>query len=325
METRANHVWVGVVTLALLAALALFIVWLARLGQGETDQYDIFFQQSVSGLANGSQVSFAGVPVGQVSQIALWERDPQFVRVRIEVRDEVPILVGTTATIQGSFTGVSTILLDGARRGAPPITCDTGAGATACPEGVPVIPTKPGGLGELLNNAPLLLERVATLTERLTQLLDDQNQGEIAGILANTNQLTREFAGLGPQTERTLAELQITLREGSEALNEFENVTRSTDRLLNEEGNELSQQLRETLNAASGAAQSLEQTLADTRPATRQLTESTLPAAEATLRDLRATSKALRELTEEVQSQGATSLLSGPKLPDYDPDKDYSE
>ena len=34
METRANHVWVGAVTLLILGALALFIVWLARLGGG---------------------------------------------------------------------------------------------------------------------------------------------------------------------------------------------------------------------------------------------------------------------------------------------------
>ncbi|TCD02049.1 MCE family protein [Erythrobacteraceae bacterium CFH 75059] len=320
METRANHVWVGVVSLALLAALALFIVWIARLGQGEQNSYDIFFNQSVQGLANGSQVSFAGVPVGQVAEIALWERDPQFVRVRVRVNEGVPILVGTTATIQGSFTGVSTILLDGARRGAAPITCATGG----CPEGVPIIPTRPGGLGEILSNAPLLLERLATLTERLTQLLSDRNQGEIAGILANTNQLTREFTGLGAATERTLAELQITLRESSEALNEFENVTRSTDRILNEEGNQLAQQLRTTLNSASGAARALEQSLAQTEPVARQLTETTLPAAEATLRDLRATSRALRAVTEEVQARGASSLISGNRLPDYDPSKDYS-
>ena len=42
METRANHLWVGAVTLLLLAALAAFIVWIARLGQGEQDEFDIF-------------------------------------------------------------------------------------------------------------------------------------------------------------------------------------------------------------------------------------------------------------------------------------------
>jgi ABC-type transporter Mla subunit MlaD len=71
LETRANHLWVGAVTLVLLAALAAFIVWIARLGQGDLDEYDIFYNQSVSGLANGSQVTFAGVPVGQVTEILL--------------------------------------------------------------------------------------------------------------------------------------------------------------------------------------------------------------------------------------------------------------
>ncbi|GAB5351417.1 MAG: mammalian cell entry protein [Altererythrobacter sp.] len=315
METRANYVWVGAVTLAVLAALALFIVWIARWGEGDQKEYDIFFKESVSGLANGSQVSFAGVPVGQVSQIVLWEKDPEFVRVRIAVKEEVPILVGTTATIQGSFTGVSTILLDGARSGAPPISCET----TACTEGVPIIPPKDGGLNALLSNAPLLLERLATLTERLTQLLDDQNQGEIAGILANTNQMTAALADAAPQFERTMAELQITLREASEALDEFETVTASTDRLLNQEGAALADQLRTTLKQAGNASEELQGVLSEARPATRQLTESTLPAAEATLRDLRATSKALRDVTEKIDEQGAGALLNSKPLPDYKP------
>ena len=319
METRANHLWVGAVTLVLLAALAAFIIWIARLGEGDQNNYDIFFKQSVSGLANGSQVSFAGVPVGQVAQIVLWEKDPQFVRVRIKVKEGTPILVGTAATIQASFTGVSTIMLDGARTGAPPITCDT----TACPEGVPVIPPQSGGFGEILANAPLLLERLATLTERLTMLLSDQNQGEIAGILANTNQMTAALADASPQIERTLAELQVTLREASESLDAFEDVTRSTDRLLNQEGASLADQLRVTLGSANEAAKSLSQTLENTEPVTQRLSEQTLPAAEATLQDLRATSKALRNVTEKIESEGATSLLGSPPLPDYEPGEEY--
>lgn len=315
METRANHVWVGIVTLALLAMLAAAIVWLAQLGRGSTKDYDIFFKQSVEGLANGSQVSFSGVPVGQVKSIELYPEDPEFVRVRIEVKEEVPILVGTTATIQGSFTGGSTILLEGARSGQPPITCET----TACTEGVPIIPPKAGGFNAILANAPLLLERLATLTERLTLLLSDQNQEELSGILRNTNRMTSELADASPQIERTLVALQSTLTEAGQALDAFEKVTNSTDQVINQEGAALAKELRATLGSANKAAASLSATLEDARPATRQLTESTLPAAEATLKDLEATSKALRAVTERLENEGATGLLGGQKLPDYEP------
>lgn len=315
METRANHIWVGAVTLALLALMAGFIVWLARLGQGQQNEYDILFQQSVSGLANGSQVSFAGVPVGQVSKIELWRQDPEFVRVTVKVKDDVPVLVGTTATIQASFTGVSTIMLDGARKDAPAITCET----TACPDGRPLIPPARGGFNEILANAPLLLERLATLTENLNQVLSEDNQEQIAGILSNTNRLTENLAKASPQIEGTLAELQITLKEAGEALDSFEKVMGSTDQLMNKEGQSLAVELRETLKSANLAAKSLSSTLEDTRPAARELSDNTLPAAQATLRDLRATSKALRNVTEKLENQGIGPLIQGQSLPDYKP------
>ncbi|MGN6358611.1 MAG: MlaD family protein [Novosphingobium sp.] len=313
METRANHVWVGAVTLILLAALAAFIIWLARIGEGSQNEYDIFFKQSVDGLAKGTGVSYAGVPAGQIKDIELWTKDPSFVRVRVTIDRKIPILQGTVATIQGSFTGVSNIQLNGGVRGAPPIK-EPG------PNGVPVIPTKAGGLGALLNNAPLLLERLTTLTERLTLLLSDQNQASISNILANTDRLTSNLADASPKVQRTLDELQITLRQASATLATFEKVGNSANTLLGEDGQSLAAEMRRTLRSAQGAVNELKGTLSDARPAAKQLSDTTLPAAEAALRDLRAATRSLRNVVEKVDDQGAGSLLGGgSKLPDYKP------
>lgn len=313
METRANHVWVGAVTLALIALVAAFVLWITRVGEGDQNPYDIFFRQSVDGLSKGAQVTFAGVPAGQIEKIELWPRDPSFVRVRIKVDKRIPILQGTTATIQGSFTGVSTLLLEGAVKGAPPIT-EPG------PEGAPVIPTKRGGLGALLNNAPLLLERLATLTERLTQLLSDENQRSITHILANIDRMTAHLADASPQVQRTLTELQATLQQATATLAAFEQTANRANGFLDDEGKPLAAQLRKTLASAQQAADTLNATVGEARPAARQLSETTLPAAEAAIRDLRETTRALRNITEKIDDQGAGSVIGGgAKLPDYKP------
>ena len=312
METRANYVWVGAISLVLLGLLAIFIVWLAQLGAQNRKEYDIFFEQSVGGLADGSAVTFQGVDAGQVTKIELWPQDPNFVRVRVSLGEEIPILQGTTASISASFTGVSTVSLGGAVKGAPAIT-EPG------PEGVPVIPAEPGGLGEILASAPLLLERLATLTDRLTRLLSDENQASISGILANTDRMSGQLADMGPEFRAAMDELDATLAQSTKTLAAFEGTLRSTDSLLNTEGQSLARELRGTLQQAGEAMDALEATLQDTRPAARELAQTTLPLANATLQDLKRTSAALRAVTERIEAEGAGSLIGGAPLPDYDP------
>ncbi len=313
METRANYIWVGAVTLALLGALAVFIVWIAQFGDADRKEYDIFFKQSVSGLAKGSGVNYAGVPAGQVKEISLWQKDPEFVRVRIEVDSEIPVLQGTTASIQNiSFTAPPVIQLDGSVQGAPPIV-DIG------PEGVPIIPTKPGALGELLNSAPVLLERLATLTERLTKVLDDDNQKTIASLLENTDRLTSNLADQTPEVGRTMRQLQATLVTAEKSLAGFNKIAGSVQSLVDDEGRPLAAELRKTLGSAQRSADELSKTLAETRPVMQQVRTTTLPEVEALMRDLQEMTNSLTAITERLDQEGAGSLLASPKLPDYEP------
>jgi len=312
METRANHVWVGAVTLALLVGVVLLVVWIARINHPAQNFYDIFFKQSVDGVARGSAVSYSGVPVGQVAEIALWDKDPQYVRVRIRVNANVPIVEGTSASLQGSFTGVTTIQLSGAAKGAAPLT-------RPGPLGVPEIPTKASGLGELLSSAPVLLNRLTELTDRLSNVLSDKNQRALSEILANTDRLSSSLAAAGPDVKATLDDLQATIRQANYTLASFEKLSDATNQELNDQQHGLVRQLRETLKTASGAADSLKALADDARPGVQQINQRTLPAAEAAIHDLAATTKALRELTDQMKDRGVGTLVGGPQLPNYKP------
>jgi phospholipid/cholesterol/gamma-HCH transport system substrate-binding protein len=315
METRSNHILVGSVVLALVVAVLAFIIWLSQASGAATKEYDVFFKTAVDGLARGSAVTFSGVPVGQVESIRLEPQNPEFVKVRISVRDDTPILQGTTATLQGvGFTGVSQIQLDGAARGSPPIT-DTG------PYGVPVIPTKPGALGQLLNTAPELLERVSTLTERLTELLSDRNQDSIAAILDNVEQISRSLAERSPEIAAALADARVAIRQAGDAVEKIGGLAATSDRLLDQQARPLMNDLQKTVRAAEVSMNNLNEVLSEAKPGMQALSKQTIPEVGQLVRDLRETTEALRSITSRIDQQGAASILSSPKLPDYEPKK----
>jgi phospholipid/cholesterol/gamma-HCH transport system substrate-binding protein len=322
METRSNHVLVGAVTLILLLALAAFMIWLARWGSGAEKEYDIFFKQSVDGLNKGSQVSFSGVPSGQVKEISLYRPDPQFVVVRISVNEETPVLEGTLATIQGvGFTGVSQIQLDGAVKGAPPLSCPTKDASVACPFGHPVIPTKQGGLGALLNSAPKLLERLTTLTERLTELLSDKNQGSIAGILQNTNRLTSALADRGPEIAATLAETRIAIQKAGVASQQIGDLAATSNSMLQDDIRPVIGNLSKAVASAQRSMDNLDSAITDAKPGIQSFSKNTLPEVNQLVRDLRVMAGSLSSVAEKIDQGGASALVGSPKLPDYKPEK----
>jgi phospholipid/cholesterol/gamma-HCH transport system substrate-binding protein len=315
VETRSNFVMVGAVTMALLVGVLLFIVWLAGLSNKTTKCYDIYFSQAVGGLNKGSNVTFSGVPVGQVQKISLLPSRPEFVWVRVDVDQQTPVLQGTTAQIKGvGFTGVSEIQLDGAVRGSPPVT-------QLGPQGCAVIPSTSGGLGALLNSAPELIDRIQRLTERLTELLSDKNQNAISDILENVDTTTRVLAERAPELADTIADMRIAVRNAGVAAQRISVLSDSTNRLVTEEGRPAAQDLRKAIAQVEVATRNLDAMISDARPGIQNFSKSTLPEANRLVRDMRELTQSLKGVSERVEQGGIGGALGPEKLPDYKPRK----
>jgi len=251
VETRSNYVMVGAVTVALLAGVLLFIVWLAGISGSATKCYDIYFP-AVGGINKGSNVSFSGVSVGQVKKISLLPNRPEFVWVRIDVDQQTPVLEGTTAQIKSvSLAGANEIQLDGAQRGRPAIT-------QLGPNGCPVIPASSSGLSALLNSAPELLERIQRLTERLTELLSDKNQNSIADILENIDKTSKVLAERAPDLANAMQDAREAVRQAGIAAQHVTVLTDSTNRLVNEQGKPAAEDLRKASASVQKAADNLD-------------------------------------------------------------------
>jgi phospholipid/cholesterol/gamma-HCH transport system substrate-binding protein len=306
---------VGAVTVALLAGTLLFIVWLAGLSSKATKCYDIYFAQGVGGLNKGSNVSFSGVPVGQVTKISLLPNRPEFVWVRVDVDDQTPVLQGTSAQIHGvGFTGVSEIQLTGAERGHPAIE-------QVGPQGCPVIPATSGGISALLNSAPELIDRIQRLTERLTELLSDKNQNSISDILENIDATTKQLKQHAPEMGDTIAQIRLASQNAALAAKNVAALADNTNRMVNEDGRPAVENLNKAMVSARQAADNLNAMITDARPGVQNFAKSTLPQANQLVHDLRELSSSLEQLTNRVNQQGIGGTLGPDKLPDYKPGK----
>lgn len=313
METRSSYVLVGAVALALLVGLFAFILYIARFSGEEKREFDIFFDTAITGLAVGSPAAFNGVPVGQVTQIALMPQRPRSVRVRINVGEETPILMGTTAAVEGvGFTGVSQVQLTGAMQGAEPIT--------ALGEyGKPVIPARRGGFGALLADAPQLLNNISELTANLNKLMTPRNRESIGNILANTDRASAAFAERSPEIAATIVEARAALRASAGTIAQLEKTLATTDRIARSDVRPLLSELRGAVANANKTLAGVDGLVTTVKPGIDTLSNETLPETTALLRELREVTQSLGAVAAKLDQDPAGALLGGRRLPDYVP------
>jgi len=188
METRANYVLIGLFTILGFIGMLAFAFWFGRI---ELDRqfayYDVKFT-SVSGLARASDVRFAGLPVGQVTEVKLSPDNDGTILVRLEVAQNTPVRTGSLATIESQgVTGVSYVGISPGEI-TEPLLRDTS------PLDIPLIPPGRSLLQSLSEDAPELLNEVLGVVRELRALISDENIGRVDNILGNIETASEGFA-----------------------------------------------------------------------------------------------------------------------------------
>jgi phospholipid/cholesterol/gamma-HCH transport system substrate-binding protein len=183
METRASYVIVGTAVLALLAGLAAFSLWLVDAGvDRDLARYEIAFAGSVSGLQEGGQVLYRGIPVGRVAEIRIDPDNVENVLVLVEVERDTPIKQDTVATLEfQGLTGIAYVqLLGGTQTSA---SLDPNA-----PE-PPRIRSRRSDLERVFESTPELVAQAVAVVDRLSLVLNDENLKALAATLQNLEKL----------------------------------------------------------------------------------------------------------------------------------------
>ncbi|MFG1370903.1 MlaD family protein [Xanthobacter oligotrophicus] len=217
METRANYTIIGAFTLAVLAAAFGFVYWFAGPQDSAARKaYEILFDGSVAGLRQGNNVLFNGIPVGQVSGLALVPGQPGQVLARVAINNDVPVLSDAKAGLESQgLTGIVVVSLRGGHPGAPPLPLG--------PNGIPRITADGGaGMAGLINSAqgvarkievvldainPQDIKNIIASIDTFSKAVASKSE-DVASLIEQSNALVKQLNGVAEKVDRVVVNLQ---------------------------------------------------------------------------------------------------------------------
>jgi phospholipid/cholesterol/gamma-HCH transport system substrate-binding protein len=314
MEIRASYLLVGAVVLALVAGLAAFSVWLVKADiDGQADPYQIAFAGSVTGLQQGSQVRYRGVPVGRVTDIRIDPERVEWVLVTVEIDRGTPIRQDTVASLEmQGITGIAFVQLRGGTQASPPLAAIAG-------QTLPQIESRRSTLERLFESTPDLLVRSLALVEQATSLLDDQNLQALTKSLQNIETVTASLARHADAGEDALAQARgaATSVAGASGevgglASELRALTARVDEQFEGMGEEVGATLSDTRQAASTlqrAAGELEVLVGELRQPLGDFAATGLYEFTQLVGETRQLIAALTRITKEFERDPASFLL----------------
>ncbi len=309
MRARPSHAIVGAFVLGLTALAIAVALWLASGGVSleRHDRYIARFEESVSGLSRGAPVTFRGVPVGTVREIALDGADPNRVRLVLEVARGTPITQDTVAVLvfQG-LTGIATVDLAGGARASPPLAPIPG-------EPYRVIRTAPSTMRRLEAGVTALLADLGESARSANALLGDETRVALQRTVADVQQLVHALAGRSGDFDAAIGDAAESLRHAAETSARLPGLVARLGRgaeAVERAGDEVGRigaATRAAVDEASAAAK-------DASRAVQQLDGESLVELQRLLAEMTEAAAALGRLSRELErNRGA--LLGGQQPP----------
>ncbi len=290
METRAHHVLIGMVTVLVVAGAMLFGLWLAKSSVDSTfKDYEVVFNEPVTGLSKGSAVQYSGIKVGDVTSLRLDPEDPRRVLARIRLNAETPVKQDTQAklTLTG-VTGTSLIQLSGGTPQSPPLVGKGGK--------LPVIIASPSPIARLLTNSSDLVTNINLLLHNANRLFSEENATRLGTTLEHLEQTTGAIAAQRDDISQAIRQLSTVGQQAGAALQQTGELMRNANALLGSRGSEIA-------NSADQAMRSLAQSTATLDA----LLESNREAIDSGAQGFRELAPAIRELRDTLNSLKAIS------------------
>jgi phospholipid/cholesterol/gamma-HCH transport system substrate-binding protein len=305
MEPRAHHVLIGLFTVLVVSAALGFALWLSKASSDqETRDFDVIFNEAVSGLSAGSAVQYSGIKVGDVISLRLDPNDPRKVRAHIRVSASTPIKQDTRARL--SITGITGASLIQLHSGTPESPALIGKNDQRAE-----IIADPSPLTRLMSNGEDLVLNVTRLLNRANQLFSRDNIGRISRTLENIEQTS---ASVAEQRD----ELRQALQQMSSASQEAADLMRNANQLLGGPGREAVDSASRLMASLERSSNNVERLLSDNRSA---LDGGMQGIAELgpTIIELRETLSSLRSFARRLEEDPAGYLLRSDTIKEFQP------
>ena len=262
MERDAHYAAVGIVTVALMVALAVFTIWLARLQFNEDyDVYDIIFYGPVRGLTEGGEVYFNGIRVGEVTKLNLDPQKDNQVVARVRLNGTTPVRVTSRAQLEPQgITGLNYVQITAGDTSTPLLK-------TQYPDNaVPVIQSQASPLAELLTGSGTVLQQTVDALNRINRVLSDDNIRSFSSSVRHVEEMTAELNA----RKGMLLELEQTLKNANAAVAEYQGLAADTRQIINTDGRaaianiaKASEEARTAIASINRSASSLEEPLGE--------------------------------------------------------------